>query len=136
MKLKEVFIYNETYQLTIKENGIFDSRVIKCSKNPMCLNNVKYDAETFISSFAKKVGTKIENGEESSFFVDNSNIQRVFTKTNNPEAISPIKVILIFVALFLAYKAITSKNVYMGIATIVIALIIANSGNMKTTSIF
>ena len=64
MKLKEVFIYNETYQLPIKEHGIFDSRVIKCSKNPMCLNNVKYDAETFISSFAKKVGTKIENGED------------------------------------------------------------------------
>jgi hypothetical protein len=71
VKVKNLFILNETYPLPLDKYAEFKSRKDGCKNNPMCTNKLKFDAETFIVGFAKKHGKKIETGEESSFvFVD------------------------------------------------------------------
>ena len=123
MNVNEIFIYNETYQLPKEAFTRFKPRVQACNKNPMCLNNVKYDAETFIAGYAKKVGSKIENGEESSFFVGGNFADSVTTQTTDGQKLNPIKILVLAGALYLTYRAITQKNLYIGMAALAVALI-------------
>lgn len=68
-ELKEVFIYNETYPLPKDVYDTYKSKVQGCSGNPMCLNNVKSDVESFISKWGRKSGIKLEDGDESGFMI-------------------------------------------------------------------
>ena len=84
MKVKNLFILNETYPLPLDKYAEFKSRKDGCKNNPMCTNKLKFDAETFIVGFAKKHGKKIETGEESSFvFVDDEETTSNFTGTDD-----------------------------------------------------
>lgn len=123
MQLRELFIYNETYQLPKDAYAMFKPRVQSCSKNPMCLNNVKYDAETYIAKFAKQVGKKIENGEESNFFVTKDVEDTITTSTNQGKQVNPAKIIVLLATMFFAYKAIIGKNLIMALVAIVLGYV-------------
>jgi len=123
MQLRELFIYNETYQLPKDAYAMFKPRVRGCSENPMCLNNVKYDAETYIAKFAKQVGKKIENGEESNFFVTKDVEDTITTSTNQGRQVNPAKVIVLLATIFFAYKAIIGKNLIMALVAVVLGYV-------------
>ena len=131
MQLRELFIYNETYQLPKEAYAMFKPRVQSCSKNPMCLNNVKYDAETFIAKFAKQVGRKIENGEESNFFVTKDIEDTITSPSNGGKQVNPAKIIVLLATIFFAYKAIVGKNLIMASVAVVLGYIFT----MKNTSL-
>lgn len=123
MQLRELFIYNETYQLPKDAYATFKPRVQSCSKNPMCLNNVKYDAETFIAKFAKQVGRKIEQGEESNFFITKDIEDTVTSPSNGGKQVNPAKIIVLVATIFFAYKAIVGKNLIMALVAVVLGYI-------------
>lgn len=116
MKAKELFIYNETYPLPLDKYNEFKSRKDGCANNPMCINRLKYDAETFIADFGKKHGSKIETGEESGFTIlkDDIDLKSVseIKKTKNYE--------LIVLGILLALGAFAVIKKSMTVGTIVI----------------
>ena len=57
MNVKELFIFNETYPLPLDKYAEFKSRKDGCSSNPMCIDRLKSDAETFIADWGKKSGS-------------------------------------------------------------------------------
>lgn len=117
MQARELFIYNETYPLPLDKYTEFKSRRDGCAGNPMCINRLKYDAETFIADFGKKHGSKIETGEESGFTILKDDIHL-------PKSVSEIKetknfeLIVIGILLALAVFAFIKKS--MAVGTVVI----------------
>jgi len=117
MQAKELFIFNETYPLPLDKYTEFKSRRDGCAGNPMCINRLKYDAETFIADFGKKHGSKIETGEESGFTILKDDIHL-------PKSVSEIKenknfeLIVIGILVALAAFAFIKKS--MAVGTVVI----------------
>lgn len=117
MEARELFIYNETYPLPLDKYTEFKSRRDGCAGNPMCINRLKYDAETFIADFGKKHGSKIETGEESGFTILKDDI-------NLPKSVSDIKenknfeLIVLVILVALAVFAFIKKS--MAVGTVVI----------------
>lgn len=117
MEARELFIYNETYPLPLDKYTEFKSRRDGCAGNPMCINRLKYDAETFIADFGKKHGSKIETGEESGFTILKDDIHL-------PKSVSEIKetknfeLIVIGILVALAVFAFIKKS--MAVGTVVI----------------
>lgn len=130
MQLRELFIYNETYQLPKDAYAAFKPRVQNCSGNPMCLNNVKYDAETFIANFAKQIGAKIENGEESNFFITKDVEDTIKTSTKQGKQLNPAKIIILLATIFFAYKAVMGKNLIMAVVAITLGYIFSMRGDL------
>ena len=125
MNVKELFIYNETYPLPLDKYAEFKSRRDGCSKNPMCINRLKFDAETFIADFGKKHGSKIETGEESSFvFLKDGDFQQKITKVKEKDNTT---LILIGALFALGIYAIIHKNTTVGAITIMLALLLLMS---------
>ena len=125
MKLQELYIFNETYHLPKEEYLKFKGKVDACSDNPMCLNDVKSEAESFISAFGKKVGTKIENGEQSKFSMDGRFADSITTKTTDGPKLNPIKILVLVGIIFFVVMAIRNKSVYMGFGAIFLGAIFA-----------
>lgn len=120
MNVKELFIYNETYPLPLDKYEEFKNRKNGCADNPMCINKLKYDAESFIADWGKKHGAKIENGEESSFVYlkDGETItQKIKDKGN-------ATLIIIAGLVILGVYSIMQKNMTVGAITILLALIL------------
>jgi hypothetical protein len=125
MKAKELFIYNETYPLPLDKYAEFKSRRDGCAKNPMCINRLKYDAETFIADFGKKHGAKLETGEESSFTViKDGDFQRKITQVKEK---GNTTLILVAALIILGIYAIIHKNTTIGAVTILLALLLLMS---------
>jgi len=116
MQAKELFIFNETYPLPLDKYAEFKSRRDGCAGNPMCINRLKYDAETFIADFGKKHGSKIETGEESGFTILKDDIL--------PKSISEVKETknfeLIVIGILVALAAFAFIKKSMAVGTVVI----------------
>ena len=126
MQAKELFIYNETYPLPLDKYAEFKSRRDGCAKNPMCINRLKYDAETFIADFGKKHGSKIETGEESSFtIIKDGDFQRKITQLDSTVKGNDNATLIVIGALFaLGIYAIIHKNTMIGAITVILALLL------------
>lgn len=121
MQAKELFIYNETYPLPLDKYAEFKSRRDGCAGNPMCINRLKYDAETFIADFGKKHGSKIETGEESSFtIIKDGDFQRKITEVK--DEYSTTSLVIIGALVVLGVYSIIQKNTTIGAITILLAL--------------
>jgi len=126
MQARELFIYNETYPLPLDKYAEFKSRSDGCAGNPMCINRLKYDAETFIADFGKKHGTKIETGEESGFTILNEShftlnkTSSSATEVKEPKSIGTLAVIGILFAL--GILCVVQRNVTVGVAAIMLAI--------------
>jgi hypothetical protein len=123
VKAKELFIYNETYPLPLDKYAEFKARRDGCAKNPMCINRLKFDAETFIADFGKKHGSKIETGEESSFtIVKDGDVQQKITQVKEEKGTAGL--IVIGALLILGVYAIIQKNTAVGAITIMLAILL------------
>lgn len=120
MNVKELFIYNETYPLPLDKYEDFKSRREGCKGNPMCMNRLKFDAESFIADWGKKHGAKIENGEESSFIYlkDSDTIKQKIKQKDNSV------LIIIGALMILGVYSIIQKNMTVGAVTILLAMIL------------
>lgn len=120
MQVKELFIYNETYPLPLDKYQEFKSRRDGCVNNPMCMNKLKFDAESFIADWGKKHGAKIENGEESSFVYvkDVDTIKQKIKEKDNTI------LIIIGALVILGVYSIIHKNTAIGAVTILLALLL------------
>ncbi len=125
MQLQELFIYNETYQLPREEYLQFKRKVEGCSGNPMCLNNVKFEAESFIAKFGKKVGTKIENGEQSKFSMDGRFAEAITTRTTEGTKLNPVKIAVLVGIILFVVLAIRKQSLYMGLGAVLLCVIFA-----------
>lgn len=122
MKVKELFIYNETYPLPPEKHREFKTRLDMCTKNPMCVNRVKADAETFIAQWGKMNGSKLENGEESGFSImKEETSDKAVTKVENKPKVNTF---LIATLVVLAVLAIISKNMTLGVLTLGLAMVL------------
>lgn len=124
MQAKELFIYNETYPLPLDKYAEFKSRRDGCAGNPMCINRLKFDAETFIADFGKKHGSKIETGEESSFTIlkDGSEVKQKITQLKEEKSNT---MLIVIGALFaLGVYAVIQKNITVGAITILLAILL------------
>jgi hypothetical protein len=136
MNVKELFIFNETYPLPLDKYAEFKSRKDGCSSNPMCIDRLKSDAETFIADWGKKHGAKIENGEESNFIV----LKDFETGVNNK--VSNIKnfkekdttiLIIIGALLVLGAYSLVKKHKTIGVVTVLLALLLLMTPTPKTS---
>lgn len=118
MKVKELFIYNETYPLPVEKYNDFKTRLDLCTGNPMCITRIKADAESYISQWGKKNGSKLENGEESGFSVMKPSV--VKEVSDKPKA----NTFLIVALIVLAGLAIITKNTTLGVITIGLAMVL------------
>ncbi len=127
MQVKELFISNETYPLPLDQYPHYKSRVTKCSGNPMCLNNVKYDVETFIADFGRKNGSKLENGDESGFVTIKDDVApAVVAKTDEENKTVPIITWVLLALIIIAFwYAIKKKNPLVAIIAIAVAAVVA-----------
>ena len=122
MKVKELFIYNETYPLPPEKYTDFKTRLDMCTNNPMCVNRVKADAESYIADFGKKNGSKLENGEESGFSLlkEETNSEAVTKVSDKPK----VNTFLVVALIILGALAIMSKNMTLGVLTIGLAMVL------------
>lgn len=122
MEVKELFIYNETYPLPPDKYTEFKTRLSFCKENPMCTTRVKGDAETFISEWGKKNGSKLENGEESgfAFFKEKTSSPAVTKISDKPN----VNIFIILALIALGVFAVMNKNMTMGIVTIGLAMVL------------
>lgn len=127
-EVKELFIYNETYPLPPEKYTEFKTRLSFCKDNPMCVTRVKGDAETFISEWGKKNGSKLENGEESGFtFMNESSFSTSSNSSSSASKITEkpnINIYIILALIALGVFAVISKNMTMGIVTIGLAMVL------------
>jgi len=126
MQAKELFIYNETYPLPLDKYADFKSRRDGCAGNPMCINRLKFDAETFIADFGKKHGSKIETGEESGYTVlkEDSESKLPLPKAKESslskiKSIKNIELIAIGILVILGTYAFVKKSMMVGTITII-----------------
>lgn len=121
MKAKELFIYNETYPLPLDKYNEFKSRKDGCANNPMCINRLKYDAETFIADFGKKHGSKIETGEESGFTIlkDDVDLSKSVSEIKQKKN---YELIVLGILLALAAFAVVKKSMAVG-SIVILALL-------------
>lgn len=119
MRVKELFIQNETYQLPSADYDKFKQRLDKCSKNPMCINNLKYDAETYIAKYARSHASKIENGDESGFIVESA-IGDMVTKSDGSKQIDYIKLAGLAILMILIIMAIKERSIEYGLAALAV----------------
>jgi hypothetical protein len=135
VKVKNLFILNETYPLPLDKYAEFKSRKDGCKNNPMCTNKLKFDAETFIVGFAKKHGKKIETGEESSFvFVDDEEPTSNFTGTDSAKKLDNTQMILIGLITAIAVYALIKKNIMTGGLAFLLAFIYVSIEKPKPNS--
>lgn len=135
LELKEVFIYNETYPLPKDAYLHYKGKVMACSSNPMCLNNVKSDVESFISKWGRKNGIKLEDdNQESSFIIlsedqdfDGSVENKGESGLNSNVARFGAMAIVLILAILSIYK----KNVWIGIGTVAMFLLVILPMNKK-----
>jgi hypothetical protein len=122
MKVKELFIYNETYPLPPEKYTDFKTRLDMCTNNPMCVNRVKADAESYIADFGKKNGSKLENGEESGFSLlkEETSSEAVTKVSDKPK----VNTFLVVALIILGALAIMSKNMTLGVLTIGLAMVL------------
>jgi hypothetical protein len=122
MRVKELFIYNETYPLPPEKYTDFKTRLDMCTNNPMCVNRVKADAESYIADFGKKNGSKLENGEESGFSVlkEETSSEAVTKVAEKPK----LNTFIILALIVLGVLAVISKNMSLGILTIGLAMVL------------
>lgn len=120
-KLKPVFIYNETYPLPEDAYKHYSGKVAACSKNPMCLNNVKSDVEGYIAKWGKQAGIKIEEDEESSFTIlkDNEDFD-VKAVPGSGSKSNIVKIAGIVLIITFAVLAIQKKSILYGIITLLL----------------
>ena len=135
MKVKNLFILNETYPLPLDKYAEFKSRKDGCKNNPMCTNKLKFDAETFIVGFAKKHGKKIETGEESSFvFVDDEETTSNFTGTDDVKKFDNTQLIVMGLVTAIAVYAIIKKDIRAGALAFVLAFVYVSIESPKVVS--
>ena len=135
MKVKNLFILNETYPLPLDKYADFKSRKYGCKNNPMCTNKLKFDAETFIVGFAKKHGKKIETGEESSFvFVDDEETTSNFTGTDDVKKFDNTQLIVMGLVTAIAVYAIIKKDIRAGALAFVLAFVYVSIESPKVVS--
>ena len=135
MKVKNLFILNETYPLPLDKYADFKSRKDGCKNNPMCTNKLKFDAETFIVGFAKKHGKKIETGEESSFvFVDDEETTSNFTGTDDVKKFDNTQLIVMGLVTAIAVYAIIKKDIRAGALAFVLAFVYVSIESPKVVS--
>jgi hypothetical protein len=122
-RARELFIFNETYPLPLDKYAEFKARKDDCANNPMCINRLKFDAETFIADFGKKHGMKIETGEESSFIVlKDGDFDKKITEIKDEKGNA---MLIVIGALFaLGIYSIIQKNTTIGAITIILALLL------------
>jgi hypothetical protein len=122
MKVKELFIYNETYPLPPEKYTDFKTRLDMCTNNPMCVNRVKADAESYIADFGKKNGSKLENGEESGFSLlkEETSSEAVTKVSDKPK----VNTFLVVALIIIGALAIMSKNMTLGVLTIGLAMVL------------
>jgi hypothetical protein len=123
-KARELFIYNETYPLPLDKYAEFKSRRDNCAGNPMCINRLKFDAETFIADFGKKHGSKIETGEESSFIILKDSEQKIQQKITQIKEKDNSTLIVASALIILGAFAIFKNNLSVGVITILLAILI------------
>ena len=124
MQAKELFIFNETYPLPLDKYAEFKSRRDGCASNPMCINRLKFDAETFIAEFGKKHGSKIETGEESSFTIVKDGGEAIKREIREIKEGSEAGNTILVLALFgLGVFAIVRKSTFIGIAAILLGIL-------------
>ena len=131
-KLKQVFIYNETYPLPEDAYKHYSGKVAACSKNPMCLNNVKSDVEGYIAKWGKQAGIKIEEDDESSFTIlkDGEDFD-VMAVPGSKRNLSIVKVAGIVLIIVFAVLSIQKKSILYGIITLLLTgLVFGMFGNL------
>lgn len=129
MNVKELFIYNETYPLPLDKYAEFKTRRDGCVNNPMCMNKLKYDAESFIADWGKKHGAKIENGEESSFVylkeeLNADNIKEKVQQKFEQKKDNTAMLVIIGALFILGVYSIIHKNTTVGAITILLAILL------------
>jgi hypothetical protein len=70
---QDLFIYNENYPLNSEMHKKYSDKLSRCNKDEKCVSWVKFDIESELKDYAKKVGVKLD--EESNFSGEEAKVQ-------------------------------------------------------------